>query len=73
MFLVGESLGGAIAFKMSLRRPEKYNGIIFLNPALREIKQSEYYMKKLGKILGYLVPKLRLASQSTNTSSKYDI
>lgn len=38
VFLVGESLGGAVAFKMSLNQHEKYKGVIFLNPALREIK-----------------------------------
>jgi alpha-beta hydrolase superfamily lysophospholipase len=35
IFLCGMSLGGSISLKMSLRNPQKYKGIIFLNPALR--------------------------------------
>lgn len=57
---------------MSLKQPEKYKGVIFLNPALREIKQSQYIMKKIGKFIGYLAPKLKLTSQSFKATTKYD-
>jgi len=35
VFLVGHSFGGTIAFRMSLRKVNKYDGVIFLVPALR--------------------------------------
>lgn len=57
---------------MSTRQPEKYKGVIFLNPALREIKESQYYSKKLGKLLGYLAPKLKFLSQGFTSATKYD-
>jgi len=69
---VGESLGGAIAFKMTILQPDKYNGVIFLNPALREIKESQVIIKKIGKIIGYLIPKLKLTQQSFTSTTKYD-
>jgi hypothetical protein len=56
---------------MSLRAPEKYSGIIFLNPALREIKESQAWLKKFGKLLGYMTPKLRLFQQAFDSSTKY--
>ena len=73
IFLVGESLGGSVSFMMNLRFPEKYNGVIFLNPALREIKHDQFYIKKLGSIMGYLTPKLKLFNQSFNSTTKYDV
>ena len=72
VYLVGESLGGAVVFRMSTRQPEKYKGVIFLNPALREIKDSQYYSKKFGKLLGYLAPKLKFLGQSLTSATKYD-
>ena len=29
-------------------------------------------MKKIGKVIGYLVPKLKLTPQSFNSTTKYD-
>ena len=57
---------------MSIRQSEKYSGVVFLNPALREIKESQYYSKKLGKLLGYLLPKTKFLSQGYTSSTKYD-
>ncbi|MFM7854625.1 MAG: serine aminopeptidase domain-containing protein [Flammeovirgaceae bacterium] len=34
-FLVGHSFGGTIAFKVNLRNPNQFSGVIFLVPALR--------------------------------------
>jgi len=62
-----------VTFKMDLRSHEKYAGIIFLNPALREIKSDQVIMKKLGNVLGYLTPKMKLIDQSYNSSTKYDV
>ena len=56
---------------MAQQKPAKYNGVIFLNPALREIKEAQPVMKKIGKLIGYLMPKIRLTSQSFSSSTKY--
>ena len=48
---------------MSIRNPKKFDGIIFLVPALREIKDYQKIMKKIGKFIGYILPKLRLNAQ----------
>lgn len=70
--LVGHSFGGAIAFKMTLRQPKNYDHVIFLVPALREVKQSQFYMKKLGKVIGYFLPKIKLTEQG-NDDLRYDL
>lgn len=70
--LVGHSFGGAIAFKMTLRNSKKYDHVVFLVPALREVKQSQFYMKKLGKVIGYFLPKLKLTEQG-NDDLRYDL
>jgi pimeloyl-ACP methyl ester carboxylesterase len=31
-------MGGAICFKLSIRHPERYSGVIFLSPALKDNK-----------------------------------
>lgn len=51
---------------MTLNSPKKYDGIVFLVPALREIKESQYIMKKVGKVIGYFFPKLKLTKQGTD-------
>lgn len=70
--LVGLSLGGAIAFKMTLASPKKYDQVVFLVPALREVKQSQFIMKKLGKVIGYFLPKIKLTEQG-NDDIRYDV
>lgn len=37
-FLIGGSFGGAISFKLTLKRPKQFDGVVFLVPALREVK-----------------------------------
>lgn len=70
--LVGHSLGGAVAFKMTLFSPKKYDHVVFLVPALREVKQSQFFMKKLGKIIGYFLPKIKLTEQGSD-DLKYEV
>jgi alpha-beta hydrolase superfamily lysophospholipase len=70
--LVGHSFGGAISFKLTLKSPKKYDEVIFLVPALREVKQSQYIMKKIGKAIGYFFPKLKLTPQGED-DTKYDV
>ncbi len=55
---------------MGLLNPNKYSAIVFLTPALREVKQSQYIMKKIGKIIGYFLPKIKLTKQGTD-DTKY--
>ncbi len=68
--LIGNSFGGTISFKMALLNPKNYSHIIFLTPALREVKQSQYIMKKIGKVIGYFLPKIRLTQQG-HDDTKY--
>lgn len=35
VYISGLSLGGAVCFKLAIRHPERYNGVIFLSPALK--------------------------------------
>jgi len=37
VFLSGGSYGGAISFKACIKSPEKYAGVIFLAPAIRNL------------------------------------
>lgn len=45
---------------------------MFLSPALRENKESQPYMKKLGKVFGALFPKGTIFPQSFNSQSRID-
>ena len=72
IYISGLSLGGAICFKLSIRNPEKYAGVIFLAPALRENKEAQPFLKKLGKLMGTLFPKLKVIGQTFNSQSKFD-
>lgn len=70
--LVGHSFGGAVTFKMTLLSPKKYDQVVFIVPALREVKQSQFYMKKVGKVIGYFLPKIKLTKQGDD-DTKYDV
>lgn len=56
---------------MALLNPTKYSYIVFLTPALREVKQSQYIMKKIGKIIGYFLPKIKMTQQGSD-DTKYE-
>jgi len=73
VFLVGGSLGGTVAFHMTLRQPGKYNGVVFFAPGLREVKQSQYIMKKIGKLIAVFFPKLKLTPQNNDDATRYKI
>jgi hypothetical protein len=44
-----------------------------LSPSLREVKESQVIMKKVGKALGFLFPTLRLVNQTFDSGNKYDM
>lgn len=60
IFLCGYSFGGTISFKMTLRSPEFYSGVIFLTPGLRDLAEDYYCTKKVMMFIGWLMPSLRL-------------
>ncbi len=72
VFLCGSSFGGAISFKASLKNPEKYSGIVFLAPALRNLEERQAFLKKIGKFIGFICPRVRLFSGTTEDSTKYN-
>lgn len=73
IFLSGSSYGGAIIFKMAITKKERYNGLIFLGGALREDKTSQFFMKKLGRFLGWIAPKYHLdVKLSSKDIAKYN-
>ena len=58
IFFSGMSFGGSTSFKIAIEKRIKPDGCILLNPALRENYMSAPFMKKVGKMIGYLFPKL---------------
>ncbi len=56
---------------MVLMNPKKYKHIIFLAPALRDIKQLHYYKKKIGMLVAYFLPKVKTFKPRGNLNTKY--
>ncbi len=59
IFIGGLSLGGATAYKIGLKYPNRFKGIILYAPAIKDIKESQFYEKKLVKFLGKYFPKIQ--------------
>jgi hypothetical protein len=58
---------------MAQIKKERYSGVIFLSAALREIKDSQYFMKKIGRFLGWIAPRVHLSFEpSSNDITKYN-
>lgn len=53
-------MGGAIAFKMAIRKNLSYAGIVLFAPSLRQHPEASPWMKKIAKIIGWFVPTLEL-------------
>ena len=70
IFLSGGSYGGAISFKACLKQSKKYAGVIFLAPAIRNLTESGAIMKKIGKCIGFLCPRVRLFTDKYNSGTK---
>lgn len=65
-------MGGSVCFKLGLRHPERYAGVIFLSPALKENKEAQPFMKKVGRFIGTWFPKIKLVDQKFTEGCKYD-
>jgi alpha-beta hydrolase superfamily lysophospholipase len=70
IFLSGGSYGGAICFKACLKQPHKYSGVIFLAPAIRNLAEAGPIMKKIGKCIGFLCPRVRLFGDKYDSGTK---
>lgn len=58
---------------MAVTNRSKYSGLIFLSPALRDIKDSKYFIKKIGRFLGWIVPRVHLSlGLSSKDSNKFN-
>lgn len=73
LFLSGNSFGGSIAVQLAINTPKIYRGLVLFVPAIREVRESQYFMKKLGLAMGYMFPKLKLLNQSFDSGTKFKI
>jgi pimeloyl-ACP methyl ester carboxylesterase len=65
-------MGGLVAFKLSVKHGDKISGAILLCPALRDCYENIPYLKKLGRALGYLFPRLKIVPQDFKGMNKYE-
>lgn len=72
IFLSGSSYGGTVIFKLGLLNPEKYAGMIFLAPALRNLNEHMWLAKKFGKMIGFIFPRSRLFKDKFDSGTKYN-
>lgn len=49
-------MGGAVAFRVAIRNPKDIAGIIMFAPAIRENVNASPFMKKVAKVVGWLMP-----------------
>lgn len=56
---------------MGIRNPERYEGVVFLCPALRENRYASPYLKKVGKIVARLFPKQKWLKQTFDDGTKF--
>lgn len=47
---------------MAVNKPEEYSGLVMLAPALRNLEEDKWFMKKIGKLLGFMCPRTRTFS-----------
>lgn len=73
IFLCGMSLGGAVAFNISIKNPKLANGLILLSPSIRENKMHFPLLKKLTVLLSFIAPNLKLLKSNGRNGSKYKL
>lgn len=73
VYIAGLSLGGAVCFHLSLKAPQLVDGVIFLSPALRENTESQPFMKKVGWLIGAVLPRMKLVNQTFGNQNKLDV
>lgn len=71
VFVCGMSMGGAVAFNLSIKQPSLVSGNIFLSPSIRENHMHFPFMKKMTLLLSYLLPKQQLLKSNGRNGSKY--
>ncbi len=57
---------------MCLKNPEKYAGVVFLAPAIRNLSESAAFMKKLAKMVGFICPRARLFKDKYDSGTKFN-
>jgi alpha-beta hydrolase superfamily lysophospholipase len=73
IFMCGMSLGGAVAFNISVRSPKLANGLILLSPSIRENSMHYPLLKKFTVLLSLFLPYQRLLKSSARNGSKYKL
>jgi hypothetical protein len=66
----GMSLGGAVAYHISLKNPNFVAGNIFFSPSIRENSRHFPILKKLTLLLSFILPYQKLLKQSGRNGSK---
>jgi alpha-beta hydrolase superfamily lysophospholipase len=73
VFLSGSSYGGAVILKMAVINKLKYSGLIFLSPALRDLKNSRFWMKKIGRLISWIIPRAHFSFElSTKDITRFN-
>ena len=72
IYLSGSSYGGTVSFRMAVKNPEKYSGIILLAPAIKNLQEHLWLAKKFGKFVGCICPRIRLMKDKFDSGTKYN-
>ena len=73
IYLSGLSLGGLIAFYVSLKKKKYIKGSIFLNPSFADNPFNNRFGKNVMKKWGKFIPPLQLIRPYRNNSSNYSL
>jgi S-formylglutathione hydrolase FrmB len=71
LFISGLSLGGGVVFKLGIKHPNKFKGIIMLAPAIRNIKEDQAFSKSMAKVLGTCFGSFTASEQIFFKANKY--
>jgi len=71
IFMCGMSMGGAVAFNISIKSPNLVDGVILLSPSIRENKMHFPILKKMTLLLSLIIPSARLLKSNGRNGSKY--
>ena len=72
IFLSGNSYGGAMTFKCAQLHPGRYSGLIFIAPALRDQPSNSPCLKKIGKMIGWMMPRYKMVDQDFSDGTSYN-
>lgn len=73
VYVNGLSMGGLIAFQVSLRKPTLISGCILLNPAFRDNPVNNGFLKKVMMLGGLLFPKFQTMKPMKSHSTKHSL